>query len=119
MPTDARKPIDAARMAAMLNQALAADRSAVETIIGHRVPCNAELAALPAVTVGDDRDGLGPVLSPLGLINAALVDDPEWVVIPTYNRRGELTTFGTRRRRRPLLRPGRSNSDVRTAAGDE
>lgn len=66
---------------AVLNEALTADRAAVEAVMLYRVTCNAELAQHATVQVGDESEGDGTLFSlgPMGLINGIFgVDEAGW-----------------------------------------
>ena len=64
----------------VLNEALNADRRAVEGIFGIAFPCNQELAKHPTVQVdGEDHIYGTPSITVLGLINGLFgVDDDDW-----------------------------------------
>ncbi len=58
------------RMVDVLNEALAADPDALQSLVFHRVPCNAELADHRSIQVMEDADGTRVGL--LGVLNGVL-----------------------------------------------
>jgi hypothetical protein len=81
----------------ILNELLEADSTAIEALIGHRVPCNESLAVHPTVQVAQDREG--HTVGLLGILNGlvgVIESGPKegWgLITATFDDAGKLTHF--------------------------